>query len=260
MRLSIQTAGLTDPGLVRANNEDALCVDESLGLLLVADGMGGHKAGEVASGIAIKAIPDQLRQLGRKGTARTDPAAETNRLGLCLETANQMIFEAANSSPDDSGMGTTCTAALITGDRLSVAHVGDTRCYLFRHGQLEQLTEDHSLAMEQLKHGLISKEQVGYVNQNVLTRSLGTQPEVKIDLGEHPLLPGDVLLLCSDGLGKELTDEQVTQAIMGTPEPAELVRRLVDQANAAGGRDNITVAVARIRKASWADWIRSLFR
>jgi serine/threonine protein phosphatase PrpC len=253
MRLSIQTAGLTDPGLVRANNEDALCVDESLGLLIVADGMGGHNAGEVASGIAIKAIPDQLRQLGRKGTAKAD-------LGLCFETANQMIFEAANSSPDDSGMGTTCTAALITGDRLSVAHVGDTRCYLFRHGQLEQLTEDHSLAMEQLKHGLISKEQAGYINQNVLTRSLGTQPEVKIDLDEHPLLPGDVLLLCSDGLGKELTDEQVTQAMMETPEPAELVRRLVDQANAAGGRDNITVAVARIRKASWADWIRSLFR
>jgi PPM family protein phosphatase len=260
MKLSIKTAGLTNPGLVRSNNEDAVCVDDRLGLLIVADGMGGHQAGEVASGIAIKAIPDRLRQLSEDETENNGFSHETNRLGLSLQTANQMIFEAARRSPDDNGMGTTCTAILITGNRLSLAHVGDTRCYLFRNGELAQLTEDHSLVMEQLKYGLISKEQASQVNQNVLTRSLGTQPEVKIDLDEHPLFPGDVLLLCSDGLGKELTNEQVTQIMADTPEPNVLVRRLVDQANAAGGRDNITVAVAHVKEAGWGDWIRDLFR
>src|SRR5262249_34296636 len=154
-------------------------------LLIVADGMGGHQAGEVASGIAIQAIPEQYRQLSRKETFTNDFSYETNRLGLSFQIANQMIFEAAGRSPADTGMGTTCTAALITGNRLSVAHVGDTRCYLIRQGQLEQLTEDHSLAMEQVKYGLISKEQASSVNQNILTRSLGTHPEVKIDLDEH---------------------------------------------------------------------------
>ena len=260
MKLAIKTAGLTDPGLVRTNNEDAVCVDDRLGLLIVADGMGGHQAGEVASGIAIKAIPDRLRQLGEDETENNGFSHETNCLGLSFQTANQKIFEAAQRSPNDNGMGTTCTAILIKGNRFSVAHVGDTRCYLFRHGQLAQITEDHSLVMEQLKFGLISREEASQANQNVLTRSLGTHPEVKIDLDEHPLFPGDVLLLCSDGLGKELTEKQVTQIISETPEPSELVRRLVAQANAAGGRDNITVAVAHIQEAGWGDWIRRLFR
>src|SRR5262249_49085135 len=158
----------------------------------------------VASSMAISTIPSHFKQLIKTRNAgevsHKDLSTETNRLGFCLKMANHMIFEAAKRYPQDNGMGPTCTAALITGDRLSVAHVGDTRCYLIRRGELEQLTQDHSLAMEQVRHGLISKEQAAHINQNVLTRSLGTEPEVKIDLEEHPIFPGDVLLLCSDGL------------------------------------------------------------
>ena len=260
----IKIAGLTDRGRVRGNNEDAVCVEQDLGLMIVADGMGGHQSGEVASGMAISAIPDNFKQLVKAGStgeiADKGLSEETNRLAFCFKMANQLIFEAAKRLPEVNGMGTTCTAAVIKDDRLSIAHVGDTRCYLIRHGELQQLTEDHSLAMEQVRHGLISKEEAAHTNQNILTRSLGTQSEVRIDLDEHPLFPGDVLLLCSDGLGKELSDKQVLQTVTDTREPEEIVKRLIDQANASGGRDNITVAVAALRKFSFGDWIRNFFK
>jgi protein phosphatase len=264
-RLSVKVAGLTDQGKTRSNNEDAVWVDADRGLLIVADGLGGHQAGETASSMAITSIPRNFEQLTKSGTTGeiTDQhfSAETNRLGFCLKMANQMIFEASLRYPQDFGMGTTCTAALITGERLSVAHVGDSRCYLIRNGRMEQLTEDHSLVMEQVRHGLLSKDDEAVrANQNILTRSLGTEPEVKIDLEEHPLLSGDVLLLCSDGLGKELSDDQVLQIANTTAEPAELARHLIDMANAAGGRDNITVAVARLDKAGLGGLIKSFIK
>lgn len=264
-KLSIRTVGLTDQGKVRNNNEDAIWVDEAQGLMIVADGMGGHKAGEVASGMAVTTIRDNFRQLlemrGNGEITDKHLSAETNRLGTCLGMANKMIFEAAKRYPLDSGMGTACTAGVIKEDRLSLAHVGDTRCYLIRRGELDQLTEDHSLAAEQIRYGLISKDdEAARTNQNVLTRSLGIEPEVRVDLEEHPLLPGDVLLLCSDGLGKELTNAQVLQTAMETPEPEKLARRLIEMANAAGGRDNITVAVCRVDKAGLGEWFKSLFK
>jgi serine/threonine protein phosphatase PrpC len=126
---------------------------------------------------------------------------------------------------------------------------------------MEQLTQDHSLVMEQVRHGLLSKDdELVQTGQNILTRSLGTEAEVKIDLDEHPLFPGDILLLCSDGLGKELSDDEVLQIAKETPDPKELVKRLIELANAAGGRDNITVAVARIDKAGLGDLIKSFFK
>jgi protein phosphatase len=264
-KLSTKIVGLTDQGRVRGNNEDAVWVDSELGLLIVADGMGGHKAGEVASGMAVTTVHDNFKEMVKAQNAGeiTDKrfSAETNRLGFCLKMANQMIFEAAKRYPQDSGMGTTCTAAVIKGDRLSIAHVGDTRCYLIRRGGIEQLTEDHSLVTEQIKHGLISKDdEAARLNQNILTRSIGTEAEVRIDLDEHPLFPGDVLLLCSDGLGKELSDAQVLQTAMETPEPQELARRLIEMANASGGRDNITVAVGRDDKAGLSGWIKGVFK
>ena len=261
-KLSVKTAGLTDQGKVRANNEDAVWADPETNLLVVADGMGGHKAGEVASGMAITSIPGNFKQLTKAQNsgevANGDFSPETNRLAFCLKMANQMIYEASQRYPQDSGMGTTCTAALIHNNRLSIAHVGDTRCYLIRRGAIEQLTQDHSLAMDQLRRGLISKEDAAHVNQNILTRSLGTEAEVRLDMDEHPLFPGDVLLLCSDGVNKELTDDQVLQVVMETPDPRQVAQRVIDQANAAGGQDNISVAVARIEKAGIMDSIMSL--
>src|SRR4030095_10348176 len=264
-KLALRAAGLTDQGKIRANNEDAVWVDAARGLLIVADGMGGHQAGEVASGMAISSIPGNFEQLTKTGTTGDVPdtrfSAQTNQLGFSLKMANQMIFETASRHPDVVGMGTTCTAALIADGRLSLAHVGDSRCYLIRNGQMEQLTQDHSLVMEQVRHGLLSKDdEAVQAGQNILTRSLGTEAEVKIDLDEHPLFPGDVLLLCSDGLGKELSDDQVLKMAKETPEPSELVKRLIDVANAAGGRDNITVAVARIDKADLGTLIKSFFK
>ena len=262
--LSVKFAGLTDQGKGRSNNEDAVWVDAHRGLLIVADGMGGHESGEIASGMAITIIPSNFEQLAKAGTPGeiTDKgfSEETNRLGFCLKMANQMIFEAAKRYPEDRGMGTTCTAALITEGRLSVAHVGDSRCYLIRHGRMEQLTQDHSLVMEQVRHGLLSKDDEVRAAQNTLTRSIGTGAEVEVDLDEHPLFPGDVVLLCSDGLGKELSDDQVLQAVKETPEPKELVRRLIDGANSAGGRDNITVAVSRVDKASFGASIKRFLK
>jgi PPM family protein phosphatase len=253
MQLASTLAGFTDQGKARPNNEDAVYVDSELGLLIVADGMGGHQAGEVASGMAISTIPSLFKDLAQSDTAgeaadnHFSPA--TNRLGHCLKMANLAIFEAAQRSPQDYGMGTTCTAAVIEDDRVGIAHVGDSRCYLVRRGELEQLTNDHSLVMEQVRSGLLSKDDKAVKSgQNILTRSLGTSPEVQIDLDEHPLFPGDVLLLCSDGLGKELSDAEVLQVVNETPDPERLARRLIDMANAAGGRDNITVAVARLDK------------
>ena len=180
MKLSLKVAGLTDQGRTRSNNEDAIWVDPKLGLLIVADGMGGHQGGEVASGMAIQTIPSNFEQLAKAGTAgeivdqRFSEA--TNRLGFCMKMANQLIFEAAKRYPKDHGMGTTCTAALISDGQLSLAHVGDSRCYLIRNGQLEQLTQDHSLVMEQVRHGLLSKDDERVqAGQNILTRSLGTE-------------------------------------------------------------------------------------
>ena len=264
-KLVVKAAGLTDQGKSRGNNEDAVWVDGDMGLLLVADGMGGHQSGEVASGMAATTIPTNFKQLTKGNTAGEvlDKrfSIGTNRLGFCLKMANQMIFEAAKRYPQDHGMGTTCTAILIEENRLSVAHVGDTRCYLIRRGEMEQLTNDHSLVMEQVRHGLMSKDDERVqTGQNILTRSLGTEPVVKIDLDEHPLFADDILLLCSDGLGKELTDAQVLEIVNQTPDPRELVKRLIERSNEAGGRDNITVAVARVSKPSLMDSIKSFFK
>lgn len=251
---SIKAAGLTDTGRVRLKNEDAVWVDPDLDLLIVADGLGGHASGEKASGMAISTIPRFFKFLSQDtgqlpgGPQRLAP--ETYRLGLCLTEANRLIFEAGQANVHDHGMGCTCTAVYFHDNRLSLAHVGDSRCYLIRDGKITQLTEDHSLANEQLKRGLITAEEAAAGNQNILARAMGVDPSVEIDLDEHRLLAGDVVLMCSDGLNKELTDEEVLQVAAETPEPVELAERLIEMANAVRGRDNITVAVARVDKAS----------
>ncbi len=264
-KLAYKIAGLTDQGQSRPNNEDAVWADPVSGLLIVADGMGGHKSGEVASSMAVTTIPSNFKQLTKDGTSGEilDKrfSTETNRLGFCVKMANQLIFEASKRYPKDHGMGTTCTAALVSGDRLSIAHVGDSRCYLIRRGEIQQLTQDHSLVMEQVRHGLLAKDDAAVrANQNILTRSLGTEAEVKIDLDEHPLFPGDVLVLCSDGVDKEMTEDQILKTVTQTSDPQELVKKLIEQSNAAGGRDNITVAAARVDKAGLGESIKAFFK
>jgi protein phosphatase len=265
MKLAATVAGFTDQGKSRSNNEDAICIDAELGLIIVADGMGGHQSGETASGIAVSTIHEYFRQMSR--TVSTGEVTEkrfsaaTHRLGNSLKMANQAIFDAAKRDPQDHGMGTTCTAALIKDDRVGIAHVGDSRCYLIRRGKIELLTNDHSLVMEQIRSGLISKDdEIARSAQNILTRSLGTHDEVEVDLDEHPLFPGDALLLCSDGLGKELGDEEILQVVNETPDPSNLAKRLIQLANEAGGRDNITVAAARLDKAAFGQSIKGFLK
>lgn len=263
--LRLSTAGLTDLGRVRTNNEDGVWVDPDCGLLIVADGMGGHQSGEVASGLVIKTVPENFKMLAKANNsgavANPKYSPETNRLGFCVKIANQMIFEASKKYAHERGMGTTCTAAVISGDRLGVAHVGDSRAYLLRKGDLQQLTRDHSLVMDQVRQGLITKEEAAKSNlQNILTRALGTQPEVEVDLDEHPLFPGDVVMLCSDGLFKHLPDEQILQAASQEADPQALAARLVKEANEAGGTDNVTVAVARMEPAGgFAEKLKRFF-
>jgi protein phosphatase len=250
---SITAAGLTDVGRVRARNEDAVWVDPEVDLLIVADGLGGHASGDKASRIAVSTIPPLFKRLSQE--AQADQSSDrfspvTHCLRFCLNEANRAIFEAGQSDLRDHGMGCTCTAVYFHADRLSVAHVGDSRCYLIRDGVMKQITEDHSLLAEQLKRGLITAAEAATGNQNILSRAMGVEPYVEIDIEEHAILPGDLVLLCTDGLNKELSDEEVGQIIAETPDLEELAERLIAAANAVRGRDNITVAIARVDKTT----------
>ena len=252
-RLTATLAGMTDQGRVRANNEDSGWVDQAKGLVVVADGIGGHRSGEKASTLAVSSIREHFDRLSASQSTGEVTAGrfsdETRRLAFCVKLANQAIFEAARQNPDDKGMGTTCTAAIIRNGRLGLAHVGDSRCYLVRRGVMTQLTEDHSLATHQARQGVPLPEATAAASQNILTRALGTEAEVTVDIDEHPLFPGGRLMLCSDGLDKEVKEDDLLRTVLSTDDPEDLVRRLIDQANAAGGHDNITVAAARLDAA-----------
>ena len=225
---------------------------------------GGHRSGEKASALAINSIREQFDRLSASQSAGEVTAERfsdgTNRLAFCVKLANQAIFEAARQNPEDRGMGTTCTAAVIQNGRLSLVHVGDSRCYLVRRSTMTQLTEDHSLATHQARQGVPPPEGVTAMNQNILTRALGTEAEVRVDVDEHPLFSGDRLVLCSDGLDKEVQEHDLLSIILTTDDPEELVRRLINQANAAGGKDNITVAAARLDKTGLVATLSRILR
>jgi protein phosphatase len=250
---AVEVAGATDPGCVRRNNEDAFAVEPDLGLLVVADGMGGHNSGEVASGIAVDTIVEFGRKMlgGSKSILPEGGAAGLTPRGRQLEyfvkTANTMIYEKGRAFPKDAGMGTTVVAALLDAKSVTVAHVGDSRLYLWRRGELAQLTEDHSLVGEQVRRGQITAEEAARSNlQNILTRALGAEGGVEVDVAEHPLLPGDVILLATDGLSKMVSDAEVARVIAEGGEPQKVVDVLIEKARAAGGVDNVTVVVARV--------------
>ncbi|MFI5363582.1 MAG: Stp1/IreP family PP2C-type Ser/Thr phosphatase [Elusimicrobiota bacterium] len=250
---AVEIAGATDPGCVRKNNEDNFAVEPALGLLLVADGMGGHNSGEVASDLAASTIVDFARRMlgGAKallpegGTPGLSPRGR--QLEYFVKTANTMIYEKGRAFPKDAGMGTTVVAALLDARSLTVAHVGDSRLYVWRGGELTQLTEDHSLVGEQVKRGQITSAEAARSNlQNILTRALGAEGDVAVDVADHPLLPGDVVLLATDGLSKMVPDAEVASTIAAAAGPQAVVDQLIAKARAAGGVDNVTVVVARV--------------
>jgi serine/threonine protein phosphatase PrpC len=252
--LILTVGSKTDMGMARQNNEDNLCVMESSGMLVVADGMGGHASGEVASRIAIDVIKGyfDVRDIGKQlqiGPYRDEFSEATNRLCSAICLANQAVFEASRSNLQWHGMGTTIASVLITGKQLSIAHVGDSRVYLIRSGNIEQLTDDHSFVSEQVKRDIITREQARESEmKNVLTRALGVGENVEVDLGEMSLFENDALVLCSDGLTNMVDDDDILSTVTAFNDPSEACERLVDIANKNGGSDNITVIVARLVK------------
>ncbi len=244
--LSYQFATMTHPGLARENNEDSVAVDEGTQLAVLADGMGGYNAGEVASGMATTFIKSEMsRWLGQAG--KLVAAKDVRRaLEICVDNANRSIFNAANSNPHYVGMGTTLVVGVFHDTRLMIGHIGDSRCYRLRGQEFGQITKDHSLLQEQLDAGLITPEQAASSNnKNLVTRALGVEDAVQTEVNEYRIERGDVYLMCSDGLSDMVPDDQIAAILISDPSLATVPQKLIDAANAAGGRDNISVVLAK---------------
>jgi PPM family protein phosphatase len=227
------SAGLSDPGRVRRRNEDSYVCDPPL--FAVADGMGGAQAGELASRIAVSAF----REAGSAGAA--DAGA---RLRSIIQEANRRIYARAARDPEVAGMGTTVTAALLSDDQVAVGHVGDSRAYRIRDGVLDQLTDDHSLVADLVRSGRLSAEEAElHPQRSVITRALGTDPAVEVDSFSIEAKPGDVFLLCSDGLTTMVDEGTLLQAVASGRDLAAAARALIDAANREGGEDNVTVVL-----------------
>ncbi|MGK3986436.1 Stp1/IreP family PP2C-type Ser/Thr phosphatase [Sorangium sp. So ce136] len=252
---------MTDVGLQRDHNEDSYAVLSEYDLFIVADGMGGHRAGDVASRLATESIADFFRSTSREDATwpfhfDTSLSEEENRLQAGIRVANRQIFERSIRSRDCAGMGTTIVGALFSKkkNRIYVGHVGDSRAYRVRKGSISQLTRDHSLfndyimAMPEL-----TEEQRAELPRNVITRALGMNDSVAVDLISDEPQPGDVYLLCSDGLSGMLSDDQILHIVSSTEEVPEMCRRLIAKANENGGEDNITALVIRIDEQDVAD-------
>jgi len=264
--LKLLIDAMTDQGLVRPNNEDNFYIAEEKGVLVVADGMGGHASGEVASKMAIDIIRDSFIATGGEnepiiGKYDDDYSEVTNRIGSAMRLANLAIYEASQSDSRWQGMGTTIAAVVINNKRLSIAHVGDSRIYLIRAGDIAQLTDDHTLVYEQVKREIMTKEEADVSEmKNLLTRAVGIRQDVEIDLDELTLADGDILVLCTDGLSSMVTDDDILSAVTSSENPSAACERLVDMANDNGGQDNITVIVAWMKKRSWLSSLFNLFK
>lgn len=241
----------TDPGRARGNNEDAVVVDGDTHLCVLADGMGGYNAGEIASGMATAFIKSEMaRWLSEAG--RSAKTREIRRaLEICVDNANLSIFNAADSNPQYAGMGTTLVVGVFHGATLILGHIGDSRCYRLRSGEFSQITKDHSLLQEQIDAGLITQEQAaGSSIKNLVTRALGVENAVMMELNEHEVEAGDLYLMCSDGLSDMVDDAEIA-SILGGPTPMEAkADRLVAAANEHGGRDNISVLLVQVDAAT----------
>ncbi len=250
--MKIISAGVTDPGKRRVNNEDAYLIYDELGLYAVADGVGGHEGGEVASRIAVetlsKVLPDMLGEKDRTPTRgrSSDLAPEIAALRSAVALANRKIRRERELRPDLSDMGTTLTALMVKNARAFLAHVGDSRAYCLQSGELKQLTSDHSLVAEQTRAGVLTPEQARTSPyRHVITRAVGIKCDVLLDIAAQTVQQGDTFLLCTDGL-TEMVDDKDIESILAKSPPREAAQELVDAANRGGGVDNITAVVVRI--------------
>ncbi|MBC7781485.1 MAG: Stp1/IreP family PP2C-type Ser/Thr phosphatase [Proteobacteria bacterium] len=254
----------TDPGMVRSHNEDSLAVEPQIGLAVLADGMGGYNAGEVASGIAVALIREEVKKalLEDDTLARDEPGVTARAERILREQstkANASIFQSAQKQPQYAGMGTTLVTALFSDNRVTVAHIGDSRLYRLRGDSFEQITRDHSLLQEQIDSGMISKEDARHsMNKNLVTRALGVDPEVETEIHTYEVLPGDTYLLCSDGLSDMIPEAEIHSTIETLKANLQLAAdQLVQTANDYGGRDNVSVVLVQVndRFASETGWV-----
>jgi len=256
--MNVASFGATDVGRRRKDNEDAYLVDDELGLYVVCDGMGGHAAGEVASARTIEVVRDHVRanievvrKLGEDFN-QENRAAAIRLLERAIQLACADVYQLAQADAAKRGMGTTCVALLVAGEKGVIGHVGDSRIYLIRGGQAHRLTEDHTLVQAQLKQGVITRDQAETSPyRNVITRAVGIQASVHVDTLLTDLLPGDVYLLCSDGLHGYIEDDETAEAFTSAPLP-ELPEALIRLANERGGKDNITVVAVQAKAAPGA--------
>ena len=250
---TLEITSYTDPGMVRSHNEDSIASDSAKGLVVLADGMGGYNAGEVASGMATTVITTEM---GHALTsvrpyeidARTSKTVADRLLRDQILKANTSIYQAAQSQPQYAGMGTTLVVCLFYDNRVLVAHLGDSRLYRMREGEFTQLTRDHSLLQEQVDSGLITLEQAKYAqHKNLVTKALGIDPTVEPEMREYGTKRGDMYLLCSDGLCDMVSDEDMGLTLQALGANLKLAaQQLVQMANDNGGRDNVSVILVRI--------------
>lgn len=250
-RVDIELAARTDTGQVRSHNEDFIAINPALGFVILADGMGGYSAGEVASSIATTVIQEMLEeqvpQHLKEGYSHRNKQLQQLVL-QAIDRANGSILEAARNEPQFSGMGTTVVVGLFHQDKVIFAHVGDSRAYRYREGGLEQITRDHSLLQEQIDAGLITPEAAQHSpNKNLITRAVGVDYEIEIEIHDHAVKAGDIYLLCSDGLSDMLTHQEIA-SILGNPATSldTACEALIAGANRHGGKDNISAILAKV--------------
>lgn len=256
--VALNVGGLTDTGRVREHNEDTWLCMPDIGLVAVADGMGGHASGDVASRLAVTVIEESFaaeeepeRRGFLDGLLRRNRPGPANRIEGALARANEQILQTAESRPELKGMGTTIVAMQLPPGSRSIhwAHVGDSRIYNLHAGVLRQLTSDHSLLNEYLRLGLLQPEQAaGFPYKNIIVRALGLSPGVEIDVGSEAVEPGDRFLLCSDGLSDLVPDDHLRAVLLTEPDPQQASATLVEMALDAGGLDNVTAVVADVRE------------
>ena len=256
MALAVEVAGKTDVGCVRANNEDNFGYDSRYGIFVVCDGMGGQAAGEVASKMGVDILLDYFRNevaVPEMHSGNGQPSSgEARSMASAIQLANRTIFQAGQAQQARQGMGATIVAALVRGNSLTIGHVGDSRIYLVRQGAIQQLTQDHSLVMEQVRRGYITLEQAQKSEmQNIILRALGSEEAVEADVEGLVAVSGDVLLMTSDGLTRHVADEEILQIVQGPGDLEHRCNHLMQMAKDRGGDDNITCLLVRMVNRSW---------
>ncbi len=241
----------TDPGRARDNNEDSVAYDDEVQLGVLADGMGGYNAGEIASGMATAFIKSEMSRWLSEAGKQAKIKEIRRALEICVDNANKSIYNAANSNAQYSGMGTTLVVAVFQGEKVMLGHIGDSRCYRLRGGEFAQITKDHSLLQEQIDAGLLTVEQAATSSyKNLVTRALGVDDAVALDLNEFDVEPGDLYMMCSDGLSDMVDDNEIASILDSEQTMEQKADQLIAVANEHGGRDNISVLLTQASHGS----------